>query len=141
MTAKEYLQQLRTIDMQLRNMESQLHKLHQDIYCLQATDYSKDKTMGGKQVDIGDKVAKINDEADKINAAWDRLIDLRAEARERIGQLTNVYHRIILIERYVNAKSWEQVALMIHYTYRRTTQLHGEALAEFTLLFPIISQS
>lgn len=141
MTAKEYLQQLRTIDMQLRNMESQLYKLHQDIYCLQATDYSKDKIMGGKQVDIGDKVARINDEADKINAAWDRLIDLRIEARGRIERLPNAHHRIVLIERYINVKTWEQVAEIIEYTYRRTTQLHGEALAEFAKTFPIISHS
>lgn len=59
MTAKEYLNNVRTIDIQLKVKEHRLEKLRQDLYALQSIDYSKDRVDGGQGLDMGDKIAKI----------------------------------------------------------------------------------
>lgn len=45
-----------------------------------------------------------------------------------IQQLPDMRHREIMERRYLRNQSWEEIAVGMHYTYRRITQLHGEAL-------------
>jgi len=36
-----------------------------------------------------------------------------------------------LTYRYINGKTWEEIAVEMHYTYKWVHVLHGQALAEF----------
>ncbi len=141
MTSKEYLSQIRHIDMSLRTKERELFKLRQDVCCLQSMDFSKDRISGGIPMTFADKVAKLNDIMAELNAEWDKLIALREDARIKIMAMPDATLRTVLIERYINVKRWEQIACEMNYTYRRVIQLHGEALKEFDKAFPIFSLS
>ena len=43
------------------------------------------------------------------------------------------YHRLLMM-RYVDGASWEQIAVEIGYTWRHTIRLHGEALKRMEVI-------
>lgn len=79
---------------------------------------------------------------DKLGAAVARLVDAESrvsdelellEATERdvistIGKVTDGTLYTLLYERYINGKTWEQIAVALNYSYRQTTRMHGAAL-------------
>ena len=134
MTAKEYLNNVRTIDIQLKVKEHRLVKLRQDLYTLQSIDYSKDRVDGGQGLDMGDKIAKIQEMEKKINAEWDELIFVRDQAEEKINQLPDMMYRAVLLERYINCKDWENIAVDLHYSWKSIFKLHGKALKSFEIV-------
>lgn len=134
MTAKEYLNNVRTIDIQLKVKEHRLVKLRQDLYTLQSIDYSKDRVDGGQGLDMGDKIAKIQEMEKKINAEWDELIFVRDQAEEKINQLPDMMYRAVLLERYINCKDWENIAVDLHYSWKGIFKLHGRALKSFEIV-------
>ena len=99
---------------------------------------------GGGQHQSGDE--KMCNAVDKIIEAKNRVSDeletLEATDREIIGtidKITDWTLHTLLYERYINGKTWEQIAVQMNYTYRRVTQLHGKALSAVKdfLEFPI----
>ena len=61
----------------------------------------------------------------------DRLVELKAEIHNRIEKLSDPYEKLILTERYLNNKSWEEISNLLHYEERNTQYLHGKALQHF----------
>lgn len=131
MTAKEYLNRVRSIEAELRNKESRLAKFRQDILTLQSIDYGKDRVDGGVSMDMADKIAKIETLEQQVNDEWDELIYKREEAAQLIEQLENPKYKGVLIERYINCKSWEKIAVELNYSWKGMFKVHGQALKEF----------
>lgn len=130
MTAKEYLQQARTLDLLINAKQDELYALR-----LTATSVSsphlgdKVKSRGiNNAMQIVEKIIALQD---VINAEIDQLIDLKAQIHNRIEKLSDPYEKLILIERYLNNKSWEEISKLIHYEERNTQYLHGKALQHF----------
>ena len=87
---------------------------------------------GGGSHQTGDKlgaaVARIVDAENRVS---DELEVLEATEREVVNTISAVHDATLstlLYERYINGKTWEQIAVAMNYTYRRVTQLHGAAL-------------
>ena len=66
--------------------------------------------------------------ADKLNQA----VGLRLEI-ERVIAALPVEDRVLMRARYVEGKTWEQVAAELHYTYPWVWRLHGRILAKLGL--------
>ena len=64
---------------------------------------------------------------DKAGDEITRLVRLEKEIEYVIGKSEEPF-RTILYERYINGKTWEQIAVQMHYCFRHTTKLHGMAL-------------
>lgn len=135
MSGKEYLNEIRSIEMRLRMLESELAKLEQDIRSLTVLDYSADVVQTSSTPDLSDKVAKLVDMRNSVNQEWDRLIDLRQEARGYIKQVSDYTYQAILIDRYINGKSWEEIAVDMKYTWRHLHRIHKRALKVFDAIF------
>lgn len=87
---------------------------------------------GGGTHQTGDKlgaaVAKLVDAESRVS---DELELLEATEREVIGtidKITDGTLHTLLYERYINGKTWEQIAVALNYSYRQTTRMHGAAL-------------
>lgn len=79
---------------------------------------------------------------DKLGAAVARLVDAESRVSDELELLEATEHEVIgtidkitdgtlhtlLYERYVNGKTWEQIAVALNYSYRQTTRMHGAAL-------------
>lgn len=140
MTAKEYLQQYRYAAERARAALEHLEEI-ESIATRVTPLYGGD--CGG-QHQSGDE--KMCNAVDKIIEAKNRVSDeletLEATDREIIGtidKITDGTLHTLLYERYINGKTWEQIAVQMNYTYRRVTQLHGKALnaVKDFLEFPI----
>ena len=73
---------------------------------------------------------------DETNNYVDELVDLRIQIADEIMELRNDNYRVVLSERYIQGKKFEEIAVEQNYAYRHITRLHGEALKEFEKLYP-----
>lgn len=64
---------------------------------------------------------QLDKEAQTMHAAM-------REIRQAIATVRDPTLQALLEYRYLNGFTWEQIAVMMHYTYRHVLRLHGEAL-------------
>ena len=92
-------------------------------------------TPGGGE--SGSPIERPMDKADelerKITQAIDELADIRMEIEAVLGQLEDDTLRKLMEYRYIDGLTWEQVAEKMHYSWRHTCRLHGEALAKINM--------
>lgn len=128
MTPKEYLLQYR--DAVRRASAAQEHLAELRAMAERITpNYGG---SGGGTHQTGDKlgaaVARLVDAESRVS---DELELLEATEREVIGtidKITDGTLHTLLYERYINGKTWEQIAVALNYSYRQTTRMHGAAL-------------
>lgn len=128
MTAKEYLSQYRYINININNKIAQQKRLRELATCV-----SPSSDGCGHNSGVSDKVgslcAKIADLDAEINAEIDKLVDVQKDIMHTIGKVDDERYRIILTERYIDCKTFEQIADDIHYSYMQIFRLHGQSLA------------
>lgn len=135
MTAKEYLEYIRSLGVRIRMEEQQIAWLRQDICSIQALDYSKDRITGGRPLDVSDKIARLDELIEKAYVDWDRFIDIRAEARQLISELASTKQQEVLIRRYIRNERWEVIAAEMGITWQGTWQLFYRAMKNFQKIF------
>lgn len=74
-------------------------------------------------------IAKIVDLENRINVDIDRLIDLKAEISEVIEAVKDAQERLLLRYRYIDGKTFEEIAVMMEYSWRHIHRLHSQALS------------
>ena len=140
MTAKEYLSQYRYINININNKIAQQERLRELATCV-----SPSSDGCGHNSGVSDKVgslcAKIADLDAEINAEIDKLVDVQRDILQTIGKVDNECLRIILTERYINCRTFEEIAVIVNYSYKQTCRLHGKALIKVknVLECPIMS--
>ena len=132
MTAKEYLQQLRMLDIKIRHRKEQVEELRALAM------YSGSFASDGERV-------QTSGSGDRMSEQVARYVDLQAEVEEMIRGYTERKDRIIreihelsdaryvevLFKRYVEFKSFERIACEMNYNYTWICELHGKALQAF----------
>lgn len=119
MTAKEYLMQYR--DAMRRAQAITEHIADLRAMCEQL------RTEDGHKIELDKAVAELVDAERRATGEVDRLAELEREIEQTISRAAEPY-RTLLYERYINGKTWEQVAVRMNYSFRHTTKLHGTAL-------------
>lgn len=120
MKAKDYLMQYRDAMRRTQAISDHLTELR--AVCEQL------RTEDGHRVALDAAVAELVDTEAKTAAEIERLTALETEIIGVISHMPDPY-QTLLYERYINGKTWEQVAVQMNYSYRHTTKLHGAALA------------
>ena len=77
-----------------------------------------------------DKVLEIDVE---INREIDEMQIARKEIRETLNQLEDESLKLLMEYRYIDGLTWERIAEKMHYSWRHTCRLHGEALAKINM--------
>lgn len=119
MTAKEYLMQYR--DAMRRTQAITDHIADLRAMCEQL------KTEDGHKIELDKAVAELVDAERRAAGEIGRLTDLEREIEQTINQAAEPY-RTLLYERYINGKTFEQIAVLLNYSYRQATRIHGNAL-------------
>lgn len=128
MTPKQLLTQLRWLDNRINSEHRQMEYLR-SLAEKVTTTYIHAKTHEYKQHDnTATLIAKIVDMQQEIDKKINRLIDLRKEAKAKINALNNPNYQQVISLRYIEGKTWEQIAEIMHYTLRWIYILHGRAL-------------
>ena len=132
MTAKKYLQQLRSLDIKIKQRKEQIRELQSLASGQGSFDYSKERV----QTSVG---------GDKLSENVSRYVDIEKEVDKLIAEFTAKKDRIIseiqsledsryieiLYKRYVEFKKFELIAVEMNYDYDWIRRLHGQALEAF----------
>jgi len=68
-----------------------------------------------------------------IDSKIDELCNIKREILEAIQAMLDGVCRTLLIERYINCKTLEQVAETVNYSYMQICRLHDKALGQIML--------
>ena len=131
MKAITYLKQIKKLDSEITTAIDELAEL-------EALATKTTSVLGGERVQssgshdkMADCVVKIVERKAKLNKDIDKLVDLKAEARQLICEACDDGCTELLHKRYLQKKSWEQIAVEMNYTYHWVSGgLHQRALAQ-----------
>lgn len=130
MTAKQYLSQIRLLDIKIGQRIEELTEMRARVSILTGIDYSKDRiqvtpTTGNKQIE------DMVDFERKIYGLIEKERDLKHKVIGQIQELENPTYVDLLFRRYVECNSFEKIACDMGYAYNYVCTLHGEALKAF----------
>lgn len=87
--------------------------------------YDSDGAQSSKDPHKFDALVELED---KLDAKIDELYRIKNEILDTIFRLDDPRERMVLKGRYVDMKTWEQIAVEMSYSYMQVTRIHGYAL-------------
>lgn len=126
--SKKYLQQIRLYDSHIGTKLEELQHLKEMVTKITPTLKDDVVSGGGSQDKLADAVAKIVDLEAEIDRDIDRYVAAKQEISGTLDKLTNSDQLQVLYKRYVQYKTWEQIACDMNMTYRNVCYIHGKAL-------------
>ena len=124
MTAKQYLNRVRRID---KEIEALLRLVQRTRESLETTtqNYNSDGAQSTKNPHKYDRLVELES---LVDAKIDEQISMKAEILATIMQLRDRRQRLVVMEYYVEMKTFEEVAVDIHYSWKQTHRIHARAL-------------
>jgi exoribonuclease II len=130
MDAKEYLNQVYLLDLQIQNKVDQVARMRARVVDVRRA-LGVDRVQNNGPVStMEDSVIRILEEEAEINREIDRLVDLKKEIRETIGQVGDVIQRMILEKRHLNFEKWEAIQVEMKLSRSWVYKMYHLALAE-----------
>lgn len=133
MTVKEYLRQYGTAEKIARRLKAEYDEQMMLIDNIKSPSNTDGMPHGSG---ISNRTEQS---ALRLLEAAERYKVAEVEALKKRQQVFNMIWNIpglkgdILYERYINLKSWDQVADTVHVSLRHATRLHGEALQDLNM--------
>ena len=128
MTAKEYLRQYEYADRKVRRLEAEYHD---ELIMVDAIRSASDNDG----MPHGTGISKPTEEkALRIADSHLRLIEAKAEAiakRQEVFDLIDGIDGIegdLLYERYIKLRKWEEICILLHYSWQGVHKVHRRAL-------------
>lgn len=151
MNAKVYLNQAQLYEIRLKNIDALIRSIRAEIRAIGTVDLKGAWPDGQPhKTDKGDPTGSLASVmADSYSAKLEQLKKMlvdyehkqikarseywkkKMEIAESIGKVKDPIYCRILNMRYVEMKTFEEIAVEIGYTYRHTIRLHGSALKEY----------
>lgn len=128
MTSKQYLSQLKKIEIQIRQLMSEKEFLEGQLVNTSIAPKEIQVLSSLPPDPMADRVARIVDLEKEIDAKVDKLIDLRMEIVTKIHSLDSHLQIQVLYKRYVEYKRWDTIMSEMHYSYPHLMEVHRAAL-------------
>lgn len=127
MTTKEWLSRGRSLEMEIRQLKEQRERALDDATAI--TVGNSERVQGSKANGQERKMVQYADYSMMIKQKLDELYQVKEEIFHAICQVEDGTLRTLLIGRYINGKTWEQIAVDMCYSYSQTVKyLHPRAL-------------
>ena len=128
MTAKEFLRQYEHASRIVQRCKTEYETEVEKIDAIGST-LSNDGLPHGSGISrkTEDKAIRLAEKATKWKAPELEAIAKRQEVFEAIYDIKGIEGEI-LIERYINLRKWEDICVLIHYSWRGTHKIHARAL-------------
>ena len=130
MTAKKWLSRARRIDREINELLGMLQATRERLTKI-TQEFNRDTVSGSHDPHKYDKLLELEE---KVDSRVDELIGVKAEILDMINQLPDRNQRICLCSYYLAMNTWEQTAVLLHYSYKQTLRIHGYALKEIDKL-------
>lgn len=131
MTTKLYLNQIYRLDEIIKNKREEIIQLEAMAESITvATDKENVKSSGNKDK-IGTAVAKIVDLQEEYLDILNEFLEKRKTIISQIENIEKIEFYNVLCRRYIQYKTFEEIAVEMDYSYRQITRIHGNALQAF----------
>lgn len=125
---KRYLQQIRLYDSHINTKLDELQHLKEMVTRITPTLKDDVVSGGGSQDKLADAVVKIVDLEAEIDQEIDRYVNAKQEISSVLDGIVDPDQLQVLHKRYVQYKTFEQIACDMNMTYRNVCYIHGKAL-------------
>lgn len=128
MTAKEYLRSIHELDRSIQDKQRKLDWLERNHDKIRSSYYGRVRLQGGSWHPVDDIIRALRR---MISTDTDSLMNLKAEAKEKISK---VYHQCfidLLTDVYIDGLTLERVAEKYDKSYATICRWHGQALRIF----------
>ena len=131
MTEKEFLSRAYLLDQQINSKLEQLSSLRE--LALKCTSSNDGECVSGSpnHTKMQDIITKIMDMETEINVDIEKLVDIKREINHSIANLENPIHKLLLEQRYILCKPWEDVADYIGFEINSIYKMHKRILKNF----------
>lgn len=131
MTTKQYLNQIDRINRAINNKLTEIYQL-KSLACRITVAANENKVQASTDKDrLGSAVAKIVDVENRINQLIEICFAKKEMIINQIQGMEDTMHYQVLFSRYIERKSFEEIANDNNYSARQIIRIHGHALAEF----------
>ena len=127
MTADEYLSQYRTVQAEIIQRSTLIKRLKQEIFggptqkVTAAIDAMMGRTTAGAHWDAGD-LKQFEEEVAKQEKVVEEFRRFLLTVTQQICRIEREDFRIILMGRYINMQSWEEIADLLNFSLAYTKQ-------------------
>lgn len=129
MTAKEYLSQAYRLDYKIKSLTMELNELQEMKATIGSAGFDVNYNPNCPvQASFVKTIEKIKDMEDTIQNEIKKCLEIREEVRTIINKVENEDEQIILRERYIHFRSWDEIANIMNYGVRWIQNIHGRAL-------------
>ncbi len=135
MKIKEYLGQAYRIDHRINSKLDQISALHDLATKASSTVNDMPGSPNRNIHKMEDVIVKIIDLENEVNKDIDTLVDLKMAIMHLIKLVDNGEYQIILEQRYLCFKTWEQISVDLGYSIQHTFRLHDKALKALGAVF------
>lgn len=135
MTAKEYLQQMRKVDVIISQMFKEKEELQATLTNISSPNMSQERVQGGKllgETGYSQKIIRLVDLETEIDSRISNYSDLRHKIICQIHDLPDIRYINVLHKHYIENKKLKAIAVEMNYTYQYIKELHKCALQEFS---------
>ena len=130
MTTKEYFDQALTLNKRINSKLDHLGSLREMATKASTTLSDMPRSSSRNVHQMEDIISKIVDLENEINGDIDRFVDMKREYMLVIGDVINPVHQLVMEQRYLCCRTWEQISVELGYDLRWLHRLHGRALQE-----------
>lgn len=130
MRAKEFLSQYRKLKYDCMRHEADYREL-MSVLDIASVDYSAIKVQTSPHDHFADTIVKAESHLEALRANITRLYKMREQILMTIEKLPDNRYKTVLIERYINGMTFDEIADTIGRTRRTAERIHGEALKMF----------
>lgn len=124
---KEWLNRARFIDNEVNSLMREQRRAFELATSTTGT-WSEDKIQSSTGNTTEKNMVKYAEYTEMIDSRIDELTAVKREILDKIGEVEDHLLRSLLINRYINCMTWEQIAVEMNYGYRQILRLHGKAL-------------
>lgn len=130
--AKTYLKRIEVTEEYIRQSQNELDAYREMASGVSGIDYSADKVQSSPKDDtMVNAVLRILKKEEEIEKKIIEWTEERSAIVQKIQKMREPRYMKVLYERYVNHKSFEEIAVMMNYEYSYIRKLHIEALVSF----------
>lgn len=126
--ARNYLEQAYRIDQRINSKIEQVASLHSLATKANSTLTDMPGSPNRNIHRMEDIIVKIVDLENEINHDIDTLVELKTEIMQVIKQVSDLELQTLLEQRYLNFRTWEQIAVDMGYNVRHLYRMHDKAL-------------
>lgn len=130
MTVKEFLRQYGEAERVAERLKTEYYEEIERVDSIKSP-MDKDGTPHGSGISrtVEQRAIRLAEKAERYKEAELDALHKRQQVFDVIWNVPGVKGQI-LYERYINLKSWEDVADSVHYSFQHVHRLHGEVLIE-----------